>query len=56
MAKNIGNGKCRKGAITKRSQIYNPLIKKWVKRDTKSGKFIDQKADNKPFKSIRKEK
>ena len=29
---------------------------KWTKRDDKSGKFMDQKADNKPFKGVRKEK
>jgi hypothetical protein len=29
---------------------------KWTKRDDKSGKFMDQKADKKPFKGVRKEK
>ena len=29
---------------------------KWTKRDDKSGKFMDQKADDKPFKGVRKEK
>jgi hypothetical protein len=27
----------------------------WTKRDTASGRFIDQKADGKPFKGVRKE-
>jgi hypothetical protein len=33
-----------------------PVTGKWTKRDDKSGKFIDQKADSKPFKGVRKEK
>ena len=28
----------------------------WVKRDTNTGRFIDQKADGTPFKGVRKEK
>ena len=28
----------------------------WVKRDKETGLFIDQKADDKPFKGVRKEK
>jgi hypothetical protein len=27
-----------------------------IKRDTDTGKFIDQKADKEPFKGVRKEK
>ncbi len=46
----------RNGAVRKRSQIFNPKTKRWVKRDTETGKFIDQKADKKPFKGVRKEK
>ena len=57
MAKNppTGDG-CRKGAVKKRSQVHNPKNDKWIKRDTDTGKFIDQKADDKPFKGVRKEK
>jgi hypothetical protein len=46
----------RKGAIRDRSQVYNPKVDRWVKRDKETGKFIDQKADDRPFKGVRKEK
>jgi hypothetical protein len=46
----------RNGAIKKRSQTFNPKTDNWVKRDADSGQFIDQKADDKPFKGVRKEK
>ena len=46
----------RNGAIRNRSQVYNPKSDSWVKRDSDSGKFIDQKSDKKPFKGVRKEK
>lgn len=46
----------RNGQITDRSQTYNPKTDAWVKRDTGTGRFIDQKADPKPFKGVRKEK
>lgn len=47
----------RNGQVTDRSQTYNPKNDSWVKRDTGTGKFIDQKtSDNKPFKGVRKEK
>lgn len=46
----------RKGAVKDRSQVFNPTVGHWVKRDTDSGRFIDQKADDKPFKGVRKEK
>ncbi len=46
----------RNGAVRDRSQTYNPKIDRWTKRDTDSGKFMDQKADGKPFKGVRKEK
>jgi hypothetical protein len=39
----------RKGAVRDRSQIHNPHNDRWTKRDTETGKFIDQKADQKPF-------
>ena len=43
------------GAVKSRSQIKNPLTGTWTKRDDKSGKFMDVKADPKPFKGVRKE-
>ena len=50
-----GDGQ-RKGAVRDRSQTYNPRNGHWVKRDSDTGRFMDQKADNKPFKGVRKEK
>lgn len=50
-----GDGK-RNGMVRDRSQVLNPKNNKWTKRDADTGKFMDQKADNKPFKGVRKEK
>ncbi len=50
-----GDGQ-RKGAVRDRSQTLNPQNDRWTKRDTDTGKFIDQKADPKPFKGVRKER
>lgn len=56
MATNTGDG-YRKGQVSERSQTYNPKTNTWVKRDTNTGKFINQKSsDNTPFKGIRKER
>lgn len=46
----------RKGAVRNRSQTYNPQNGHWVKRDGDTGRFMVQKADNKPFKGVTKEK
>jgi hypothetical protein len=46
----------RNGAVKDRSQVHNPQNDTWTKRDTTTGRFMDQKADNKPFKGVRKEK
>ncbi len=57
MAKNPPMGdNARKGAVKGRSQAFNPKTQQWVKRDTKTGKFIDVKQDGTPFKGVRKEK
>jgi hypothetical protein len=57
MAKNKEAGdNQRKGAVKSRSQIKNPLTGTWTKRDNKAGKFMDVKADPKPFKGVRKTK
>ena len=57
MATNPPKDGSRKGAVRKRSQTYNPKTDSWVKRDTKTGRFMDVKtSDNKPFKGVRKEK
>lgn len=57
MAKNkpYGDGH-REGQVTGRSQVKNPQNGNWVKRDTETGRFIDQKKDGEPFKGVRKEK
>lgn len=57
MAKNKPYGdNHRVGAVKDRSQTFNPTTERWVKRDTDTGRFIDQKADEQPFKGVRKEK
>lgn len=56
MATNPPKGPGRRGAVRKRSQTLNPKNGHWTKRDTGTGRFIDQKADSKPFKGVRKER
>ena len=46
----------RNGAVRDRSQVFNPVTQRWTKRNTETGRFMDQKADGKPFKVVRKEK
>jgi len=46
----------RVGAVRDRSQVHNPRNDTWIKRDKDTGRFMDQKADDKPFKGVRKEK
>ena len=46
----------RNGPVRGRSQVFNPHNQRWVKRDADTGRFMDQKADEKPFKGVRKEK
>lgn len=46
----------RNGAVRDRSQVYNPQNERWTKRDGDTGRFMDQKADPKPFKGVTKEK
>lgn len=56
MAKNnpVGDN-ARRGAVRDRSQVYNPVTDVWTKRDTETGRFMDQKKDGEPFKGVRKE-
>lgn len=54
MAKNTGSG-FRKGAVKTRSQTQAPSGH-YVKRDALSGRFLDVKKDQSPFKGVRKEK
>lgn len=46
----------RVGAVRERSQVHNPKTDRWTKRDTESGRFMDQKADPEPFKGVRRER
>jgi hypothetical protein len=56
MAKNPPRGDHqRKGAVTGRSQTFNPHTDRWVKRNSETGRFMDQKTNSKPFKGVRKE-
>ena len=55
MATNPPKKPRRIGAVRERSQIQNPVTGHWTKRDAQTGQFIDQKADGKPFKGVRKE-
>jgi hypothetical protein len=54
MAKNTGDDH-RKGSVTDRSQTKTPSGNH-VKRDTTTGKFMDQKKGGEPFKGVAKEK
>ena len=56
MATNPPKGPGRRGAVKERSQVKNPRSGTWTKRDTDTGRFMDQKQDGKPFKGVRKEK
>ena len=53
MAKNTGQGH-RQGAVKDRTQVRNPTTNRWTKRGP-DGRFVDQKADEAPFKGVRKE-
>ena len=46
----------RNGAVRGRSQTYNPRNGRYVKRDSNTGRFMDQKADGTKFKGVRKER
>ena len=53
--KPLGDG-ARVGAVKNRSQTYNLKTKKIVKRDTETGKFINNKSSAGKYKGVRKEK
>lgn len=46
----------RNGAVKGRSQTYNPKIGRYIKRDTETGRFMDQKSDGTKFKGVRRER
>ncbi len=54
MAKNTGHDS-RRGAVTGRSQT-RMRGGGWVKRDSRTGQFMDRKADGAPFKGVRRER
>lgn len=53
--KPIGDN-ARRGAVRDRSQVYNPKIERYVKRNKDTGRFIDIKSDSKKFKGVIKER
>jgi len=55
MAKNGSKGGGRHGQVTGRSQVKSPNGN-WTKRNTTTGRFMDQKQDGTPFRGVRKEK
>lgn len=54
MAKNGAKGKGRHGAVKGRKQYKNPKTGLYVKIDTKTGKFMDNKTSGGPFKGVTK--
>jgi hypothetical protein len=46
----------REGEERGRSQVFNPKIGDWVKRNTNTGKFVRVDKSGKPFKGVRKER
>lgn len=48
----------RKGAVRQRSQLKTKVMgeERYTKRSKANGQFVDQKADGKKFKGVRKEK
>ncbi|OQW93652.1 MAG: hypothetical protein BWK79_10020 [Beggiatoa sp. IS2] len=45
----------RNGSVKDRTQVQNPKTGNWIKRDTDTGQFIDQKSGGKPFKGVAQE-
>ena len=57
MATNPPKGDHRRaGEVKQRSQVFNPKTEQWVKRDIKTGQFLDVKQDGGKFKGVRREK
>lgn len=54
MATNTGKN-FRLGSVDNRTQVKTPSGN-YVKRDTNSGRFMDQKENGKPFKGVAHEK
>ena len=45
----------RKEAVKGKSQLFNPSTGNYIKRDSKTGMFLDVKSDGRAFKDVRKE-
>jgi hypothetical protein len=45
----------RRGTVRQRSQTQT-ASGHWVKRDAKTGRFLNVKSDSSPFKGVRREK
>jgi len=56
MAVNGPKGHGRIGRIKQRSQVLNTTTKRYVERDTKTGRFMNVKSDHAPFKDVKIEK
>ena len=54
MATNTGKG-FRHGSVDDRTQSKNPKTDNWTKRNTHTGRFMDQKKGGEPFKGVAKE-
>lgn len=54
MATNTGKG-FRHGSVGDRTQTKNPKADNWTKRDTDTGRFMDQKKNGQPFKGVARE-
>ena len=55
MATNTGKG-YRESSVRDRTQVQNPVNGNYTKRDTDTGRFIDQKKGGEPFKGVAQEK
>jgi hypothetical protein len=55
MATNGPKGGGRRGAVRQRSQ-FRGSDGRWIKRDTRTGRILDRKADDDPFKGVRRER
>lgn len=54
MATDTGKGYLQ-GSVRDRTQVQNPTNGNWTKRDTDTGRFVEQKQDWESFKGVAKE-
>jgi hypothetical protein len=55
MATNPPPGKGRRGTVKKRAQVFNRTLKRFIKVNTDTGRFMDQRSKKSiPFKGVRK--